>query len=67
MIHETHFLFLFNCLGQKFAMMELRTAIGEIIKNFELKPITKTQDIVMISDLILRTRDPIRVKFVQRP
>lgn len=52
--------------GQKFAMMELRTVIGEIIKNFKLKPITKTEDIVFISDLILRARDPIRVKFIAR-
>lgn len=55
-----------NCIGQKFAMMELRTAIGEIIKYFELKPITKPEDVVFISDLILRARDPIRVKFVAR-
>ncbi|XP_055302936.1 probable cytochrome P450 4ac1 [Sitodiplosis mosellana] len=55
-----------NCIGQKFAMMELRTVVGEIVKNFELKPITKTEDVVIISDLILRARDPIRVKFVAR-
>lgn len=47
-------------------MMELRTAIGEIIKNFELYPITKTGDIKFISDLILRSKDPIRVKFIPR-
>lgn len=58
--------FLFVYLGQKFAMMELRTTVGEIIKNFELKPITKTEDVVIISDLILRAKDPIRVKFVPR-
>ncbi|XP_031636156.1 probable cytochrome P450 4ac1, partial [Contarinia nasturtii] len=55
-----------NCIGQKFAMMELRTAVGEIIKNFKLVPITKPEDVVIISDLILRARDPIRVKFVPR-
>lgn len=53
-------------LGQKFAMMELRTAIGEIIRNFELKPTTKTVDVVIISDLILRSKDPIRVRFLPR-
>lgn len=52
--------------GQKFAMMELRTAIGEIIRNFKLIPITKTEEMVIISDLILRSRDPIRVQFVPR-
>lgn len=52
--------------GQKFAMMELRTAIGEIIRNFKLIPITKTDEVVIISDLILRSKDPIRVQFVPR-
>lgn len=52
--------------GQKFAMMELRTVIGEIIRNFKLIPITKTDELVIISDLILRSKDPIRVQFVPR-
>lgn len=55
-----------NCIGQKFAMMELRTVIGEIVKNFELKPITKIEDVVIITDIILRAKDPIRVQFVPR-
>lgn len=55
-----------NCIGQKFAMMELRTVIGEIIKNFELKPITKIDSVVIITDIILRAKDPIRVRFVPR-
>lgn len=53
-------------VGQKFAMMELRTAIGNIIRNFELRPITKIQDVIIISDLILRSKDPIRVQFLPR-
>lgn len=55
-----------NFSGQKFAMMELRTAIGEVIKHFELQSITKAEDVVIISDLILRAKDPIRVRFVAR-
>lgn len=47
-------------------MMELRTAVGEIVKNFELKPITKIQDVVIITDIILRAKDPIQVQFVPR-
>lgn len=47
-------------------MMELRTVIGEIVENFELKPITKIQDVVIITDIILRAKDPIRVQFVPR-
>lgn len=52
--------------GQKFAMMELRTVVGEIVRNFQLRPITKMDDVVIISDLILRSKDPIRLQFVPR-
>lgn len=52
--------------GQKFAMMELKTAVGEIIRNFELRPITKIDDVVIISDLVLRSKDPIYLQFVPR-
>lgn len=52
--------------GQKFAMIELRTVVAEIVRNFQLKPITKLQDVVIISDLILRSKDPIRLQFIPR-
>lgn len=47
-------------------MTELRTVVGGILREFELQPITKVEDIVIISDLILRTKDPIRLKFIPR-
>ncbi|KAJ6645533.1 putative cytochrome P450 4ac1 [Pseudolycoriella hygida] len=34
-----------NCIGQKFAMMELRTVVSEIVRNFVLKPITRVDEI----------------------
>lgn len=47
-------------------MMELRTAVTEIIRNFELKPITRVEDVVIVSDLVLRSKDPIYIEFVER-
>ncbi|KAG4071881.1 hypothetical protein HA402_006042 [Bradysia odoriphaga] len=55
-----------NCIGQKFAMMELRTAVTEIVRNFQLKPITRVEDVKIISDLVLRAKDPIYIQFVSR-
>lgn len=55
------------CLsGQKFAMMELRTVVTEIVRNFELIPITRVEDVKIISDLVLRAKDPIFIQFVSR-
>lgn len=47
-------------------MIEIRTVIAGILREFELRPITKVEDIVIISDLVLRTKDPIRLKFIPR-
>lgn len=55
-----------NCIGQKFAMMEVKTVVSEIVRNFKLEPITKVEDIEIIGDMVLRTKDPIRVKFIPR-
>lgn len=47
-------------------MLEIKTAVTEVIKNFHLKPVTKLEDVVFVADFILRTKEPIRVKFSER-
>ncbi|XP_059613177.1 probable cytochrome P450 4ac1 [Phlebotomus argentipes] len=55
-----------NCIGQKFALLEIKTVIESILMNFRLSPITHRDDIVFIADLVLRTEDPIKIKFTKR-
>ncbi|XP_052739348.1 cytochrome P450 4C1-like [Bicyclus anynana] len=55
-----------NCIGQKFAMMEMKLAITAVLSNYRLLPVTKPQDIVFVTGIILRTKDPIYVKFEKR-
>ncbi|GAB0089937.1 Cytochrome P450 [Sergentomyia squamirostris] len=55
-----------NCIGQKFAMLEIKTVIESILINFHLSPITKREDLVFVADLVLRTVDPIKIKFTRR-
>lgn len=55
-----------NCIGQKFAMLEMKSAIAAILRRLELLPITKPEDIVISGDVVLRTTEPIYIKFVQR-
>lgn len=52
--------------GQKFAMMELKIVIAQILKNFKLLPVTKREDIVFQADIVLRSVNPIKVKFQKR-
>ncbi|XP_045537192.1 cytochrome P450 4C1, partial [Papilio machaon] len=55
-----------NCIGQKFAMMQMKTAVSAILRNFKLLPVTGCSDLEFQADLILRNSKPVFVKFVKR-
>ncbi|CAH0727375.1 unnamed protein product, partial [Brenthis ino] len=55
-----------NCIGQKFAMMEMKLVLSAVLRKYRLLPVTKPQDIRFILDIILRPKDPIYVKFEER-
>lgn len=55
-----------NCIGQKFAILEIKTVLEQLLMAFRIQAITKRKDIVFISDLVLRSKNPIEVLFVPR-
>nr|WNK22286.1 cytochrome P450 [Athetis lepigone] len=55
-----------NCIGQRFAMQEMKTTISEICRNFKIVPKEKGYRPRLMADLVLRPVDPIYVKFVPR-
>ncbi|CAH2235553.1 jg23977 [Pararge aegeria aegeria] len=55
-----------NCIGQKFAMMEMKLAITTVLSKYRLLPVTKPQDLVFKVDIVLRTKDPVYVKLEER-
>ncbi|XP_046962269.1 cytochrome P450 4C1-like [Vanessa cardui] len=55
-----------NCIGQKFAMMELKSGVSAILRNFRLIPVTKPTDLRFTADLVLRSIRPIHMKFIKR-
>lgn len=55
-----------NCIGQRFAMLELKMIVSKLIRNFKILPVTERDEIVFIADLVLRSRDPIKIKFLLR-
>jgi cytochrome P450 family 4 len=52
-----------NCIGQRFAMLELKAALCAILGNFVLEAADKREDIVMITEMVLRPKNGVRVNF----
>uniref|UniRef100_A0A1I8PVI0 Cytochrome P450 n=1 Tax=Stomoxys calcitrans TaxID=35570 RepID=A0A1I8PVI0_STOCA len=48
-----------NCIGQKFAVLEMKSTISKMIRHYELLPLG--EDVVPISNLILRSATGINV------
>lgn len=55
-----------NCIGQRFAMLELKMVVSKLVRNFRILPVTKREDITFIADLVLRAKDPIEIKLLLR-
>lgn len=44
----------------------MKTLIANILGKYRLEAVTKVKDIVFVSDLVLRTKNPIKIKFIRR-
>ncbi|KAJ8736226.1 hypothetical protein PYW08_006882 [Mythimna loreyi] len=55
-----------NCIGQKFAMMEMKIAVANVMRQFVLSPVTRPCDITFTADLVLRNDGPVLVNFIKR-
>ncbi|KAM3967464.1 cytochrome P450 4c3-like [Aphomia sociella] len=55
-----------NCIGQKFALLEMKSTISALLRQYEFIPVTTPSDIKIISDIVLRNYAPVHVKFVKR-
>ncbi|XP_067210642.1 cytochrome P450 4C1-like [Linepithema humile] len=53
-----------NCIGLRFAMMELKAIIAPLVYNFYLEPVDRLKDFRFRLDLVNRVMHPIRVKFI---
>ncbi|CAL1528650.1 unnamed protein product [Lymnaea stagnalis] len=55
-----------NCIGQKFAMMEEKTILSHLFRNFAVKSMQKREDLRPVGDLILRPEKGIIVELTPR-
>ncbi|XP_050347023.1 cytochrome P450 4C1-like isoform X2 [Nymphalis io] len=56
-----------NCIGQKFAMLEMKTLVSSLLRRFRLEAVTKPSDLRFRADILLRTNnESLYVKFFNR-
>ena len=41
-----------NCIGQKFALMEMKIILSLLLYNFDLVPLMETEKVTVASDLV---------------
>lgn len=52
-----------NCIGQKFALLEIKVVLQHVLTNFKLSPVTTREEIEFVGDIILRAKKPVKVRF----
>uniref|UniRef100_A0AAG5D8G7 Cytochrome P450 n=1 Tax=Anopheles atroparvus TaxID=41427 RepID=A0AAG5D8G7_ANOAO len=55
-----------NCIGQKYALLEVKTAVAYLVLRYRVLPVTERSEIRFIADLVLRASTPLRVRFERR-
>ena len=55
-----------NCIGQRFAMLEEKVILSQLLRNFTITSHDKQEDIRMEGDLILRPAKPLNVTLTER-
>ncbi|XP_072402554.1 cytochrome P450 4C1-like [Diabrotica undecimpunctata] len=55
-----------NCIGQKFAMLEIKSTVSQVIRNFELSPAKDNQSMLLAPEIILVSKNGIRLSLKKR-
>ncbi|CAH1115586.1 unnamed protein product [Psylliodes chrysocephalus] len=56
-----------NCIGQRFAILELKAVLCGILRNFILEPVDRPETLQLVPDIVLRTANQtVNVKFTLR-
>lgn len=55
-----------NCIGQRFALLEEKTIISYILRNFRVKSLLRRDQVRHKTELILRPVDPIPIELTPR-
>ncbi|XP_025828850.1 cytochrome P450 4C1-like isoform X1 [Agrilus planipennis] len=52
-----------NCIGQKFAMLEMKAILAGVVRSFRLTAVDTPDTLIHVADFVSRTKNEIKVKF----
>ncbi|KAG0427092.1 hypothetical protein HPB47_025766 [Ixodes persulcatus] len=55
-----------NCIGQKFAWMDIKIILGHVLRSFSLQSADPRDKLLMTVDVVLRTANGLKIKFIPR-
>ncbi|XP_060524522.1 cytochrome P450 4c3-like [Cylas formicarius] len=55
-----------NCVGQKFAVLEMKAALCGVLRKFKLEPVDTPETLVLYQDLVIRSRHGVKLKLALR-
>lgn len=56
----------FFCAGQKFALLEMKTFLSCLLRNYKLEAVDTPESLILSHDMVLRSKNGIRVKIQSR-
>jgi cytochrome P450 len=55
-----------NCIGQRFAILEEKSIVSSVVRNFKFKSMQKREDIKLLQEIILRPLNGIQLQLQRR-
>ncbi|KAI1307577.1 Cytochrome P450 4c3 [Halotydeus destructor] len=55
-----------NCIGQKFAMNEIKIVVAHIVRRFKLKSLVTFDDLRLANQIVMKPTRPIKIQFIAR-
>ena len=55
-----------NCIGQRYAWLEMKVIITNILRNFRIKSVNQIDEIIYAAEMVTRPKVPIQINFTKK-